>query len=170
MMNVNPSPVQMGRDNVPRAVEEALRYAGIDGSRLTIELTESALISDPDKTRQLLGALQAMNVTVAMDDFGTGFSNLASLQSLPIDILKIDRSFVTDMMGDKDKIAIVRAIISLAGALGMQTTAEGIEQAEMAEALAGLGCHYGQGYYFAKPLPPLEAYRFWIDRSSATII
>jgi diguanylate cyclase (GGDEF)-like protein len=170
MMNVNLSPVQMGRDNVPRAVEEALRYAGIDGSRLTIELTESALISDPDKTRQLLGALQAMNVTVAMDDFGTGFSNLASLQSLPIDILKIDRSFVTDMMGDKDKIAIVRAIISLAGALGMQTTAEGIEQAEMAEALAGLGCHYGQGYYFAKPLPPLEAYRFWIDRSSATII
>lgn len=170
MMNVNLSPVQMGRDNVPRAVEEALRYAGIDGSRLTIELTESALISDPDKTRQLLGALQAMNVTVAMDDFGTGFSNLASLQSLPIDILKIDRSFVTDMMGDKDKIAIVRAIISLAGALGMQTTAEGIERAEMADVLAGLGCHYGQGYYFAKPLPSLEAYRYWIDRSSATII
>ncbi|BAK64766.1 hypothetical protein SLG_00910 [Sphingobium sp. SYK-6] len=169
-MNVNLSPVQMVRDNVPRAVEEALRYAGIDGSRLTIELTESALISDPDKTRQLLAALQAMNVTVAMDDFGTGFSNLASLQSLPIDLLKIDRSFVTDMIGDEDKVAIIRAIVSLAGALGMQTTAEGIEKREMADALAALGCHYGQGYFFARPLPPVEAYRYWVDRSSSTMI
>jgi diguanylate cyclase (GGDEF)-like protein len=169
-MNVNLSPVQMVRDDVPRAVEEALRYAGIDGSRLTIELTESALISDPDKTRQLLGALQAMKVTVAMDDFGTGFSNLASLQSLPIDVLKIDRSFVSDMIGDEDKIAIIRAIISLAGALGMKTTAEGIEKREMADALARLGCDYGQGFYYAKPLPPLEAYRYWVERNNETII
>lgn len=169
-MNVNLSPVQMVRDNVPGAVEEALRYAGIDGNRLSIELTESALITDPDKTRQLLGALQAMNVTVAMDDFGTGFSNLASLQSLPIDVLKIDRSFVVDMIADEDKIAIIRAIISLAGALGMETTAEGIETPEQAEALAQLGCDYGQGYHFAHPLPPLDAYRYWMARSSETII
>jgi len=166
-MSVNLSPVQMVRDNVPRAVEEALRYSGVDGSRLIIELTESALISDPDKTRQLLGALQAMNVTVAMDDFGTGFSNLASLQSLPIDVLKIDRSFVTDMTTDQDKVAIIRAIISLAGALGMETTAEGIEQLEMAEALAKLGCNFGQGYHFARPLVPTEAYQYWLERSSA---
>lgn len=164
-MNVNLSPVQMVRDNVPRAVEEALRYAGVDGNRLIIELTESALIADPDKTRQLLGALQAMDVTVAMDDFGTGFSNLASLQSLPIDLLKIDRSFVTDMIGDADKIAIVRAIVSLAGALGMETTAEGIETPDMADALRKLGCHYGQGYHFARPLPPQEAYSYWLERS-----
>ena len=165
-MNVNLSPVQMVRDNVPRAVEEALRYAGIDGKRISIELTESALITDPDKTRHLLAALRAMDVTIAMDDFGTGFSNLASLQSLPIDLLKIDRSFVSNMIGDADKIAIIRAIVSLAGALGMQTTAEGIEEPEMAEALARLGCDYGQGYYFARPLPPLEAYRYWRDRSA----
>lgn len=169
-MNVNLSPVQMVRDNVPRAVEEALRYAGIDGNRLSIELTESALITDPDKTRQLLGALQAMNVTVAMDDFGTGFSNLASLQSLPIDVLKIDRSFVVDMIGDEDKVAIIRAIVSLAGALGMETTAEGIETREQATALAQLGCDYGQGYHFARPLPSLDAYRYWVARSSDTII
>ncbi|OJY70102.1 MAG: GGDEF-domain containing protein [Sphingobium sp. 66-54] len=169
-MNVNLSPVQMVRDNVPRAVEEALRYAGIDGNRVSIELTESALISDPDKTRQLLGALQAMDVTVAMDDFGTGFSNLASLQSLPIDVLKIDRSFVVDMIGDEDKVAIIRAIVSLAGALGMETTAEGIETREQAAALAQLGCTYGQGYHFARPLPPLDAYRYWVARSSETII
>ena len=108
-----------------------------------------------------------MNVTVAMDDFGTGFSNLASLQSLPIDLLKIDRSFVTDMTTDQDKVAIIRAIISLAGALGMETTAEGIEQPEMAEALAKLGCDFGQGYHFARPLVPAEAYHYWLERSSA---
>jgi diguanylate cyclase (GGDEF)-like protein len=166
MMNVNLSPVQMTRDDVPRAVEEALRIAGIDGKRLTIELTESALISDPAKTRQLLGALQAMDVSVAMDDFGTGYSNLASLQSLPIDVLKIDRSFVTDMIGDPDKIAIVRAIISLAGALGMRTTAEGIETEEMAVALARLGSDLGQGYFYARPLTPEDAYEFWASRSA----
>lgn len=169
-MNVNLSPVQMVRDNVPRAVEEALRYAGIDGKRLTIELTESALISDPDKTRQLLAALQAMDVTVAMDDFGTGFSNLASLQALPIDVLKIDRSFVKDMIGNEDKVALIKAIISLAGALGMKTTAEGIEQKAMAEQLARLGCHYGQGYFFAKPLTPAAAYDYWVARSKETRI
>jgi len=169
-MNVNLSPVQMVRDNVPRAVEEALRYAGVDGKRFIIELTESALIADPDKTRQLLGALQAMDVTVAMDDFGTGFSNLASLQSLPIDLLKIDRSFVTDMTEDADKTAIVRAIVSLAGALGMETTAEGIETPELAEALRKLGCKFGQGFHFARPLPAQDAYHYWLDRSAAATI
>ncbi len=165
-MNVNLSPVQMVRDNVPRAVEEALRYAGVDGRRLTIELTESALISDPDKTRQLLGALQAMDVTVAMDDFGTGFSNLASLQALPIDVLKIDRSFVNGMIADADKIALIRAIISLAAALGMRSTAEGIEQGEMAEELARLGCDFGQGYHFARPLRAEDAYAYWLERNA----
>lgn len=169
-MNVNLSAVQMVRDDVPRAVEEALHHAGIDGSRFTIELTESALVSDPDKARQLLDALQAMNVTVSMDDFGTGFSNLASLQWLPIDILKIDGSFVTDMLGDEDKIAIVRAIVSLAGALGMEATAEGIENRALADALAQLGCDYGQGFYFARPLPAEQAYRYWFARSSEPII
>ncbi len=169
-MNVNLSPVQMVRDNVPRAVEEALRYSGIDGKRLTIELTESALISDPDKTRQLLAALQAMDVTVAMDDFGTGFSNLASLQALPIDVLKIDRSFVKDMIGDRDKIALIKAIISLAGALGMKTTAEGIEEKAMAVELANLGCHFGQGYFFARPLTPADAFSYWLARSRETRI
>jgi len=169
-MNVNLSAVQIARDDVPRAVAEALHDAGIDGSRFAIELTESALIGDPDKARQLLGALQAMNVTVSMDDFGTGFSNLASLQSLPIDILKIDRSFVADMLGDEDKIAIIRAIVSLAGALGMETTAEGIEKRELADALARLGCDYGQGFHFARPLPAGQAYRYWFARSSEPII
>lgn len=163
-LNVNVSPVQMTRDDVPAAVEEALHAAGIDGRRLTIELTESAIIADVDKTRALLAALKAMHLSIAMDDFGTGFSNLANLQTLPIDVLKIDRSFIAGMTSDRDKVAIVRAILSLAGALGMRTVAEGIETAEVGQALAELGCDRGQGYYYAKPMTPEAAFAFWRER------
>src|SRR6188768_1342537 len=98
-----------------------------------------------------------------MDDFGTGYSNLAYLQKLPIDILKIDRSFVTGMLADRDKIAIVRAILSLAQALGMQTTAEGIETNELAQTLAALGCTYGQGFVYARALPADDAYALLVE-------
>jgi len=97
-------------------------------------------------------ALKDLGTTLAMDDFGTGYSNLAYLQKLPIDILKIDRSFVTGMLADRDKVSIVRAILSLAQALNMKTTAEGIETNELAQTLGALGCTYGQGYVFARPL------------------
>lgn len=165
-LNVNLSPVQISRDDVPAAVKDALHGAGIDGSRLTIELTESALIADLDRTRGLLDALKAMNLTIAMDDFGTGFSNLANLQTLPIDVLKIDRSFINGMVGDRDKIAIVRAILSLAGALSMKTVAEGIETAEVGRALADLGCDRGQGYFYARPMSADEAFAYWLERRS----
>ena len=141
----------------------------MDGHRLTIELTESALVDDPTKCRELLETLKRDNIAVAMDDFGTGFSNLASLQSLPIDVLKMDRSFVTDMLMDKDKLAIVRAILSLAQTLGMKTTAEGIEDSAAAKTLREIGCTYGQGFYFARPLIAADAYEFWRSRrKSAT--
>lgn len=165
-INVNFSPIQMARDDVPQVVEEALRYSGISGERLTMELTESAIIADPDKARQVLTALKGMDVSVAMDDFGTGFSNLASLQLLPIDILKIDRSFVSAMLIDKDKCAIVRAILSLAKSLNIKTTAEGVESQKMAKALARYGCMHGQGFYFAQPMPEHLAYEFWLSRKS----
>ena len=93
-------------------------------------------------------ALKALDATVAMDDFGTGYSSLAYLQRLPIDVLKIDKSFVSGMMVDPDAVAIVRAVLSLAEALGMSTTAEGIETVELATTLATLGCASGQGYLF----------------------
>jgi EAL domain-containing protein (putative c-di-GMP-specific phosphodiesterase class I) len=96
-----------------------------------------------------------------MDDFGTGYSSLAYLQRLPIDVLKIDKSFISGMMVDPDAIAIVRAVLSLAEALGMTTTAEGIETVELATTLATLGCAHGQGYYFAKPLEAKSALAYW---------
>lgn len=165
-ISVNLSPIQMARDDVPAVVEEALRYSGISGDRLTLELTESAIIADPDKARHVLTALKGLDVSIAMDDFGTGFSNLASLHRLPIDILKIDRSFITDMLADQDKCAIVRSILTLAKSLKLKTTAEGIETAELARALARYGCKSGQGFHYAQPMPAEDAYQFWVSRNS----
>ncbi|WP_409592350.1 putative bifunctional diguanylate cyclase/phosphodiesterase [Sphingobium sp.] len=163
-VNVNLSPIQMTRDDVASMFEESLRYSGISGNRLTAELTESAIVADPDKARKLLFALKDLHMPIAMDDFGTGYSNLASLHSLPIDILKIDRSFVTSMLDDRDKEIMVRTILSLAESLGLHVTAEGIETQELAHALQNLGCWQGQGYYFARPMPEAEAFDYWRAR------
>ena len=163
-MNVNLSPIQMARDDVMRMIGDALRLSGVDGHRLMIELTESAIVADPDNCRQLLEALRRADISIAMDDFGTGYSNMASLKRMPIDVLKIDRSFVTDMLKDPDKLAIIRAILSLARALGLKTTAEGIETPDVAVKLQEMGCDYGQGYYFARPMTADDAYEFWLSR------
>lgn len=168
-ISVNLSAVQLQRDDVVEAVSSALAGADVSGDRITLELTESAFISDPAGAKALLDRLKALGVGLAMDDFGTGYSNLAYLQQLPIDILKIDRSFVSEMMIDKDKRAIVQTVLSLAHALGMKTTAEGIETAEISQVLKRLGCSVGQGYYFARPMGEDEAYAFLCaDRAAAT--
>jgi diguanylate cyclase (GGDEF)-like protein len=163
-VNVNLSPIQMARDDVASMFEESLRYSGISGNRLTAELTESAIVADPEKARKLLFALKDLRMPIAMDDFGTGYSNLASLHSLPIDILKIDRSFISSMLLDRDKEVMVRTILSLAESLGLHVTAEGIETQELAHALQDLGCWQGQGYYFARPMPEAEAFDYWRAR------
>ncbi|GAA4775232.1 hypothetical protein GCM10023219_23390 [Stakelama sediminis] len=160
---VNLSAIQLQRDRVPVVLREALERHGVDGSHIVLELTESALVTDPDGIAHTLRGLKDLGTTLAMDDFGTGYSNLAYLQTLPIDVLKIDRSFIQGMMGDRDKIAIVRAILSLAQALGMQTTAEGIESNELAQTLAALGCTYGQGFLYARPLSADDAFQFLRD-------
>ncbi len=168
---VNLSAIQLQRDQIAPMVEAALAANGVDGRRITLELTESALVTDPDHIARTMHALKALGTTLAMDDFGTGYSNLAYLQKLPIDVLKIDRSFVTGMLADRDKIAIVRAILSLAQALGMRTTAEGVETNELEQTLAALGCTYGQGYLYARPLPAADAYALLSrDSNSATTI
>lgn len=159
-ISVNMSPVQMVRDDVVGAVANAIDGAGITGDRLTLELTESAFIADPAGAKRILESLKALDTNLAMDDFGTGYSNLAYLQQLPIDVLKIDRSFISGMMVDRDKRAIVRTVLSLARALGMKTTAEGIESEEISKVLTRLGCSVGQGYFFARPMTADAAYSF----------
>ena len=163
---VNLSPIQLQRDAIAPLVAAALAKHGLPGNRLKLELTESALVADPDGIAEVLHALKATGATIAMDDFGTGYSNLAYLQRLPIDILKIDRSFVTGMLADRDKIAIVRAILSLASALGMDTVAEGIETPELGQTLAALGCTYGQGFAYARPLCAEDAWALLVARSA----
>jgi diguanylate cyclase (GGDEF)-like protein len=163
-VGVNLSAIQVARDNIAEMVASALRSSGLTGDRLTLELTESSIVQDPARATRVFDALKALDATVAMDDFGTGYSSLAYLQRLPIDVLKIDRSFVSGMMVDPDSVAIVRAVLSLAEALGMSTTAEGIETVELATTLAALGCASGQGYYFAKPLEADAALDYWRSR------
>ena len=165
-ISVNLSAIQIARDDVPAMVAEALSASGVAGGRLTLELTESAIIQDPARATRVLGALKELGARVAMDDFGTGYTSLAYLQRLPIDLLKIDRSFVSGMLGDADSVAIVRAILSLAAALGMETTAEGIESRALDAALRELGCTYGQGFHYARPLAPAAALDYWRSRSA----
>ena len=163
-VGVNLSAIQVARDDVAAVVSSALKASGLTGNRLTLELTESSIVQDPARATRVFDALKSLEATVAMDDFGTGYSSLAYLQRLPIDVLKIDRSFVSGMMVDPDSVAIVRAVLSLADALGMSTTAEGIETVELATTLATLGCASGQGFYFARPLEAESALDYWRSR------
>jgi len=163
-VGVNLSAIQVARDDIAGVVSSALKSSGLTGDRLTLELTESSIVQDPVRATRVFDALKALDATVAMDDFGTGYSSLAYLQRLPIDVLKIDKSFVSGMMVDPDAVAIVRAVLSLAEALGMSTTAEGIETVELATTLATLGCASGQGFYFAKPLEADAALEYWKSR------
>jgi diguanylate cyclase (GGDEF)-like protein len=162
---VNLSAIQVARDDIAQMVSGALRSSGLSGKRLSLELTESSIVQDPARAKRVFEALKALDATVAMDDFGTGYSSLAYLQRLPIDVLKIDRSFVTAMMSDPDSVSIVRAVLSLAEALGMSTTAEGIETIELATTLAALGCASGQGFYYARALDADAAIEFWRSRA-----
>jgi diguanylate cyclase (GGDEF)-like protein len=165
-VSVNLSALQIARDDIAGFVADCLAREGLPGSRLTLELTESAIVHDPRRATTVLEALKALDVSVAMDDFGTGYTSLAYLQRLPIDVLKIDRSFVSGMLRDNDSVAIVRAILSLASALGMATTAEGIDAPELAQALAQMGCSHGQGFHYARPLDADAALAYWRSRSA----
>lgn len=163
---VNVSALQLQRDHLLPIVETALAANALSGDRLKLEITESALIAEPERIARVLNAMKALGVSIALDDFGTGYSNLAYLQKLPIDLLKIDRAFITGMLADRDKVAIVRAILSLAQALGMATVAEGIETLELVQTLAEMGCVCGQGFAFSRPLDADAAYALLCERNA----
>jgi diguanylate cyclase (GGDEF)-like protein len=154
---INISAVQLARDDVIGALRESFEETGLDGSYLTMELTESSLVNNPKQARDLLNAMKALNLQLALDDFGTGYSSLSYLTSFPIDIVKIDRSFVTKMLSNEQDYQIVVAILTLARNLGKRVVAEGIELTEHLDELRDLGCDYGQGYFFAKPLSAADA-------------
>ncbi len=134
---------------------------------LEIEITESGVMQNPEQAVANLGAMRDLGLSVAIDDFGTGYSSLAYLKRFPIDILKIDRSFVRDLALDQDDEAIIRTIIAMAETLNMRVIAEGIETREQLDRLHALGCQEGQGYYFARPMPCADLITFLRDRACA---
>ncbi|HEY7841106.1 MAG TPA: GGDEF domain-containing phosphodiesterase, partial [Gammaproteobacteria bacterium] len=162
---VNVSARQFRSSGFTEAVGRVLRTSGLDPSRLELELTESVLIQDQDEGVKILERLKDLGVQIAIDDFGTGYSSLSYLSRLPIDCLKIDRSFISRSATDRHDAAIVQAIISLARSLGMRVMAEGVETQEQLGFLRSLGCEEAQGFYFAKPLPKEAAESFIADRT-----
>ena len=134
-------------------VLQALTSSGIVPNRLELEITESLFIDNIETTLASLHSLRAIGVRVALDDFGTGYSSLSYLRSFPFDKIKIDRSFIEDLLAHEGATAIIRSITSLAEALGMETTAEGVETIDQLDILREQGCNQVQGYYFSKPIP-----------------
>ncbi|MCL7713897.1 putative bifunctional diguanylate cyclase/phosphodiesterase [Stenotrophomonas mori] len=153
-VSVNVSPRQLHSGELVAAVEQGLKASGLDASRLHLELTETAVIGDEMLAATLLEKLHRTGVKVWLDDFGTGFSGLSHLRQVPVDGVKIDKSFVADLQRDPDDLALTTAIISMAHALGITAVAEGIEQPAQLELLSERGCDLVQGYWLASPLDP----------------
>jgi diguanylate cyclase (GGDEF)-like protein/PAS domain S-box-containing protein len=156
MIAVNVSPAQFRRDDFIPGLQSLLQKHGLQPGCLQLEVTESLMMSDSDLALQQLRKLKAMGFSLSLDDFGTGFSSLSYLQRYPFDKLKIDRSFVRDMVADPVDLAITRTIASLGKTLGMRVIAEGVEHAEEQSLLGTLGCDEVQGYLISRPLPSLQ--------------
>lgn len=151
-VHVNLSPRQLQQSRIVAVVEQILGRFEVPGGALGLEITESAVMTDPGRSVERLRALKGLGVHLAVDDFGTGYSSLGYLQRFPIDALKIDRSFVTDMNLGGSNTEIVRAVTALGRELRLLVIAEGVETREQFEILRALGCDLGQGYYFARPV------------------
>jgi EAL domain-containing protein (putative c-di-GMP-specific phosphodiesterase class I) len=152
-VGVNLSARQFSRQGLADHVEALLMQSGISSRQLGLEMTESSLIPSVHTALGVLGSLRRLGVSLLMDDFGTGYSSLSYLHSFPFDVLKIDRSFVSRMTEGDQPLQIVRTIIELARVMGMDVVAEGIETAEQFRLLREMGCRYGQGFLFARPMP-----------------
>lgn len=160
---VNCSAGQLLNPDFPDKARNAVRNAGLDPKWIEFEVTESAAIDDMTRTVEALNKLKAEGSQIAMDDFGTGYASLNYLRLLPVDILKIDKSFVMDLLEDQNSHMIVKAVIDLAHALGLIVHAEGIETAEQRESLIQMGCDRLQGYWFSRPMD-LETLLDWLNR------
>jgi EAL domain-containing protein (putative c-di-GMP-specific phosphodiesterase class I) len=160
---VNLAPAQFRRGGLARVVHAILAEAGLAPERLMLEVTESVFLGhDAGRVAAELDELHAMGVTVALDDFGTGYASLTHLKRFPVDVLKVDKSFVRDMLADPGDAAIVRAVVGLGQSLGMRVVAEGVESEEQLAWLRRQGCDYAQGFLFA-PALPAEAAAAWLE-------
>lgn len=168
-MAVNVSPMQFQRPGFLASIEKALQESGLAPELLELELTEGVLMDSAEHTIQALHALRRMGVHIALDDFGTGFSSLSYLKRLPISKLKIDRSFVREVVNDRRDAAIVDGVVTMADKLGLEVLIEGIETAEQFNYFKGLQRAHFQGYYFARPMPLASLYAFLQPPLTATV-
>jgi EAL domain-containing protein (putative c-di-GMP-specific phosphodiesterase class I) len=164
-VSVNVSPRQLRRPGFAEIVEEALLASKLPAHRLMLELTESVVTKGTDHVWAELAALRDMGVRLALDDFGTGFSSLSYLEQTPIGVIKMDKSFVDSLVPSDRQRKVVTGIISMANDIGLEVVAEGIESAAERDLLAELGCPYGQGYLYSRPLTAAEVVT-WLARPS----
>jgi diguanylate cyclase (GGDEF)-like protein len=160
---VNLSAAQFKSPGLVQVIESALAASGLAAERLELEITESTLLQDSETTLAMLYQLRDLGVRIAMDDFGTGYSSLSYLQTFPFDKIKIDRSFVKDIVESTGSLNIVRAVAALANGLGISATAEGVETTEQLETVRSEGCKEIQGYLFSKPLPAADIERLFLS-------
>jgi EAL domain-containing protein (putative c-di-GMP-specific phosphodiesterase class I) len=161
---VNISAIQFRQERFLNTVGDILQRTGINPASLELELTETILMEDVEANIRLMGSLKAMGVNLAVDDFGTGYSSLNYLNRFPLDKLKVDRSFVSDMLSDPTNLAITKAIIGLGHTIGLRVTAEGVEHEEELCILQSVACDEVQGFYFAPPMPAGE-FAKWLAES-----
>ncbi len=152
-ISVNISAVQFRNKTLVEDIVEALEKSGLDPCRLELEITESVVLTDTEQTLSMLHRLRGMGVSIAMDDFGTGYSSLSCLQRFPFDRIKIDRSFICDLQTRPNTLSLIKAIADVGRSLDIETTAEGVENAEQLEMLEGSGCSVAQGFYFSRAVP-----------------
>jgi diguanylate cyclase (GGDEF)-like protein/PAS domain S-box-containing protein len=153
MVAVNLSPCQFRGDSLLQTVRDALARSAVSPRRLELEITESVLLHGSDRNLSLLHSLRAMGVMIALDDFGVGYSSLAYLRTFPFTRVKIDRSFIKGIDANEEASAIVKSVVDIAAAMGMQVTAEGIETRQELDCIRGLGCNAAQGYFIGRPVP-----------------
>jgi len=156
---VNISALDLHESDLPKRVAAGLEASGLQARHLVLEVTESSVMADPETARRVLAEVVAMGVTVSIDDFGTGYSSLAQLRRLPVQELKVDRSFVQEMGRSPEVALIVRATIELGHSLGLRVVAEGVESGGVAAQLREMGCDVGQGFYFGEPVEAAELVR-----------
>lgn len=169
-MSVNLSARQFEQPNLVSVVSQTLQESGLDPTYLELEVTESSLMGDIDRSVLTLSRLRDLGLALALDDFGTGYSSLNYLKRFPVNMLKIDRSFVQDALSNPDSAAITGAIIALAKSLRLSITAEGIETQAQLNYLRNQGCHEGQGFYFSRPVPPEALVELLLQQPSQSLV
>jgi EAL domain-containing protein (putative c-di-GMP-specific phosphodiesterase class I) len=167
---VNITPASLLDKNINEHIFKQLRLAGVEASRLDFEITESVLMEDVDVILPVLHELKDTGASISIDDFGTGYSSLSYLKRLPISKLKIDQSFIRDLMHDKDDVIIVNAVISLAHNMGFRVIAEGVEEKEQLDYLREHHCDVVQGYLYTRPLPADDFYQWSLNYESENLV